>query len=81
LIRVDCEEASVGLFGVLETQVWALLGRELEGVGILSRMSSWEIIVSGLMEQVQYLENLLGCFQVVKRLGKLCRMRERSPLW
>ena len=32
------------------------------------------------MEQVQYLENFLGCFQVVKRLGKLCIMRERNPL-
>jgi hypothetical protein len=37
-MRVVCEDASIGLFGVLETQAWALPGREFRGVGVLRRM-------------------------------------------
>jgi hypothetical protein len=47
LIYVDCEVASVGLFGVLETQGWAVPGRELGGVGVFSLRSSLETTFSG----------------------------------
>lgn len=47
LIKVVCDEASIGLLGVWETQGWAVLGREFEGVGVFNLRSSVEITLSG----------------------------------
>ena len=36
-MKADCREASVAFFGVLGFQVWAVPGREFEGVSVFAQ--------------------------------------------
>jgi hypothetical protein len=47
LISFVWDDASIGLFGVLETQLWELVGRKFDGVGVLNWTSSLDITLSG----------------------------------